>query len=313
MALLTVSSNICHLTIAVLSAAPSPAPSNRADSRALRKPSAPIQRDHPHSRKKSVVQVQNEDLSASYELAHHQQTQPLNTDTIYTSDLNSSDVSLASPSDTSGVTRRADQPSSAESFYNLGGNETMDSVVRDRVTDWSQGGPHASSTANTTQSSGPPGSETVLWTFAQFGGSYEIDESLIKPAEFEDVKRRLAFGDSLASPAAPGTPRTMGGGDLGREDSTELPDATGWTSYLRSALGSSGGAGISDPNSRRRRHLRTGSTMLDARQKTMESKTIPLFATPPSIIAVDLTIPPGQSKTCEYSLRGMKAVCRLAD
>lgn len=191
----------------------------------------------------------------------------------------------------------------------------MDSVVRDQMTDWSQGVrapnglPPASSSSGRSaglptsplfpqRSTGPPGSETILWTFAQFGGSYEIDESLIKPAEFEDVKRRLAFGDGLTSPAPPGTPRTLGGGDLGQEDSTEVQDAAGWASYLRNALGSTDSA-----SSRRRRHMRTGSTMLDTTQKTMMSKTIPLFSTPPSIVAVDLTLLPGQSKTCESSVR----------
>ncbi|CAO1614190.1 unnamed protein product [Sympodiomycopsis kandeliae] len=308
--------------------APSPGPgrdpsanwSTIPPSPSLRKPSAFIQHNHPHSRKKSVIQVQNEDLSAAFELASGSSS-PHPHGVLYASNANASEMSLVSPIDTpspqdTGLDSQSKThtSSSENSFYNLGNNDTMDSVIRDHMTDWSKGATapsglnsaSASPRRNTRlqssplfpqRSAGPPGSETILWTFAQFGGSYEIDESLIKPAEFEDVKRKLAFGDGLTSPGTPGTPRTLGGGDLGQGDSTENQNAVGWARYLRGALGSA------QPSAHSRGHLRTGSTMLDSRQKTMTSKTIPLFMTPPSIIAVDLTLLPGQTKTYSYVVK----------
>ncbi|PWN28589.1 Rgp1-domain-containing protein [Jaminaea rosea] len=270
-----------------------------------RKPSSTIHAAHPHSRKKSVIQVQNEDLSAAFELHGASNGNGGNGHTLYAQSANPSEVIEAS------------------GFYNLGRNDTMDSVVRDQLTHWSRGAaqprlsisgpsssplaPNGSSSSSATNS--PlfphqkarlaPGTEVVYWSFAQFSGSYEIDESMIKPAEFEDVKRRLAYGGGIASPNPSGTPRLMGGGDLGYADGSGAAfesASTGWGAYLRSALGS----GLSIPAGR---HRRTGSTMLDSSNKTMTSKTIPLFSSPPSILSVDLHLPPGASKTYSFTLR----------
>jgi len=43
--------------------------------------------------------------------------------------------------------------------------------------------------------------------------------------------------------------------------------------------------------------------MIESRQKTMLSRSIPVFSSPPSILAIDLTIPPGESKTFSFSLQ----------
>lgn len=178
----------------------------------------------------------------------------------------------------------------------------MESVFRESVTDWSQSKRRPSITSSGLHS--PiypppdmlaPGTEKVLWSFAQIGGTIEIDESLIKPGDFENLKRRLAYGDltgANASPhSLPGTPRTLGGGDLGQTTDEQTGNSK-WSSYLRGPFGS-----------RAQSHRRTGSTLQDAQERTMQSRSVPAFTTLPSIVAVDLVLAPGESKTYQFKLR----------
>lgn len=183
----------------------------------------------------------------------------------------------------------------------MGRNESMESVVRESITSWSQSKRRLSISRTPSHSPiyPPPdtlasGSEKILWSFAQIRGTIEIDESLIKPSDFENLKRRLAYGDltgANASPhSVPGTPRTLGGGDLG-QTADALPSPTGWSSYLRSPF-----AG------RAQQHRRTGSTFQDAQERTLQSRSVPTFSAPPSIVAVDLVLAPGESKTYQFKL-----------
>lgn len=287
-----------------------------------RRVSANLPANHPHSRKKSVIQVQHEDLSASFELSPGVQSRSASNlsvppDTLDAQQANPSDVSIASAFDESPGQDQSRRSSvvvgnGTNGMYSLARNDTMDSLVRDQLTSWSKGATAPGQGVNGMAGSSPlfpkdrnaaaSGSETVLWSFAQFSGQYEVDESLIKPAEFESVKRRLAYGDDLTSPSTPSTPMIMGGGDLGHEDDAAMKAAaaaSGWSAYLRSALGSNVGSVPSTGG----RHRRTGSTMIESRQKTMLSRSIPVFSSPPSILAIDLTIPPGESKTFSFSLQ----------
>ena len=246
--------------------------------------SAPISPNHSHSRKKSVAQVQAQDLTEAFEL-----------------DSPSAASSPTSTLPTSWLGAHND-PNASSSFYGLGRNDTMESVFRESVTDWSQSKRRPSIARSPGHSpiyppldTLPSGSEKILWSFAQLGGTIEIDESLIKPADFENLKRRLAYGDltgANASPhSLPGTPRTLGGGDLGQTTETP-PSQSGWSSYLRGPFGS-----------RAQQHRRTGSTMQDTQERTLQSRSVPTFSTPPSIVAVDLVLAPGESKTYQFKLR----------
>lgn len=279
-----------------------------------RRLSTSIQADHPHSRKKSVIQVQHEDLSAAFELSNGAQGSRLGKDgqAAFGDDTTIPGAYDMTPS------QSRDTSLSENAFYGLGRNDTMESVVRDQLTSWSHGGappsrrPSASNVSSSPQvpniatGSSPlfpqrgtaaPGTETVLWSFAQFSGSYEVDESLIKPGEFEEVKRRLAFGDALSA-SGTSAPRAIGGGDLGHDENGDAAAAKGWAAYLRNALGGAEGGQAASS-----RHRRTGSTMLEVRQKTMASKTIPTFSSPPSIVAVDLNLLPGESKTYSFTMQ----------
>lgn len=299
-----------------LQQSPSGSPlSSRQPSSSLRRPSNPIAASHPHGRKKSVAQVQAEDLVATFELDRQsQQPSP--------SDANSPTQSLTptTPRDSFDL-RQGSGSSRPGAFYNLGENNTMESVLREDFSNWaktrdhgrrdsissiassSAPGPNTPKALRAPNSSSPlfstgqtaPGTESLLWSFAQFGGSFEINESLVKPGEFEEVKRKLAGGSSVNGPGSgiPSTP--VGGGDLASETSAEM-SRDGWGTYLRGMLLRS-----APPSSSRSIHRRTGSTLIDTREKTIASRSIPVFCTPPSIVAVDLNLAPGESRSCKSS------------
>lgn len=298
--------------------------SSRNPSSSMRRPSNPIAASHPHGRKKSVAQVQAEDLVATFELDKQGSQQPSpsegNTPTqtmTPTTPRDSLDLRQGSSSNSSG-----NRPGA---FYNLGENNTMESVLREDFSNWARtrengrrdsvssvasssvaagavtpkpqrsGQPSPSPLFSTGQTA--PGTESLLWSFAQFGGSFEINEALVKPGEYEEVKRKLAGGGTVNGPASsvPSTP--VGGGEWGSEASAAERSKDGWGSYLRGML-----LRNAPPSSARASHRRTGSTLVDTREKTMASRSIPIFCTPPSIVAVDLNLAPGESRSCEYLL-----------
>jgi hypothetical protein len=278
---------------------PSPSPTRHA-STSLRQPSGPIAANHPHSRKKSVAQVQSEDLSTTFELEGGNSPNADNTPT---------QSHAASPRESFDL--RAKPNGDSNGFYGLGENSTMESVLREDFTQWTQS---ASSKASTPlfdqKGSSALGTETLLWSFAQFGGSFQIDESLIKPGEFEQVKEKLVGGKAalgMPNMSGAGTPvLTVGGGEFGASDAGEERSAEGWGSILRGALSLGGKGGtaarnnsLSVPNGS---HRRTVSTLGYMRAKTLTSKSIPIFSNPPSMIAVDLQLAPGESRSYTFRI-----------
>ncbi|PWN47196.1 Rgp1-domain-containing protein [Violaceomyces palustris] len=271
-----------------------------------RKASGTISSKHPHSRKKSVIQTQAEDLTEAFEL-------DAGADADASTDPNQLDPAKGFGPETPGEVEQV--PRASNDFYGLGKNDTMESVFRDTITDWSRDARRGSTASIAADGASPiypnanlvpPGSEKILWSFVQLGGTLEIDESLIKPGDFENVKRKLAYGEavsaswntSAASPSMPGTPRTLGGGDLGHDadEPSSAASRLGWSDYFRSALSSHG-------KSRLSRHRRTGSTLQDTRDRTMSSRSIPTFSSPPSILAVDLLLGPGESRTYSFKIK----------
>lgn len=256
-----------------------------------RKASSVISSKHPHSRKKSVVQTQAEDLTEAFELDTDSKAATLNSGSEPSTPIGSRSVSDLNRLD------------SQSDFYRLGKNDTMESVFRDSFTDWSQGmrrqsisSQGASSPLYPSADVIPPGSEKILWSFAQLSGSVEVDESLIKPGDFENLKRRLAYGDVSGSGSttgpSPSSSRTLGGGHLGHDDDPSRTGRVGWSGYLRHALSPSRSTMLGG-------HRRTGSTLQENTDRTLQSRSVPTFSTPPSIIAVDLVLAPGESKSCK--------------
>ncbi len=93
------------------------------------------------------------------------------------------------------------------------------------------------------------------------------------------LRNRLTLGSGSGSASGSASSSTSRGTDAG----------AGGGGLLQRSFGLGAGA----------RRKRTGSTMEDTSQKTLLAREIPTFSTPPSILCVDQTLAPGESRTCE--------------
>ncbi|KPV73591.1 uncharacterized protein RHOBADRAFT_54795 [Rhodotorula graminis WP1] len=141
-----------------------------------------------------------------------------------------------------------------------------------------------------------PNTISVLWAFAHLEGAFEVDESLIKPAEFLEVKRLLAGGQGGVG---------VGGGTL-----EERRTQGGWRSWLFSGGGAGGSVqgGASGPGSGRARgradEEAEGAASLEERKRlAVEERAVPMLSCPPSILGVDVVLKPGESRSYTYTLR----------
>lgn len=120
--------------------------------------------------------------------------------------------------------------------------------------------------------------EALMMGYAQVQGSFTLDGSLVSLAPFEEVKRKAVVGG-------------QGGGVIGLETSkreSSFMRGFGWGSFANS-IGELLGTG----------ELSTIKEM----RGIASSKSVPLLSTPQSILFVDLTLAPGESKAFEYSFR----------
>ncbi|KAK0566395.1 Golgi membrane exchange factor (Ric1p-Rgp1p) subunit [Tilletia horrida] len=184
---------------------------------APRKPSTPIGRLHPHSRKMSIRN--------DFHLAFPQEDQPQPTTT--TAPLRPQVASPLFPS----ASASASMTSLASM---LTANSSADTQPSRRFS--------LSSTADL-KGRTPSGSAHILYSFAQLSGSFQLDESIIKPAEFNALKQRLVDLSSASASMNPGGAGAIGagvfgGGDLGHEVQLDVDERVGWGSYLRNALSS---------------------------------------------------------------------------
>ena len=237
--------------------------------------------------------------SPHFSYSHNQlQSNPNSSAVSISDDDNSDDGSDYDPTDSTSALPGA-------GFYGIGQNDTMESVVREGLEDWTRratrpgasslqesysAGPTMSSFADEKQRAfadrrrhpvpsanaprngflHPPNTISILWSFAHLEGTFEVEDALIKPAEFVEVKKTLLGGK--------GTGMGMGGGTL--EDAGAKG---GWKNWLFGADQANG----------------TGATLEDRKNYTMKEKTVPTFSSPPSILGIDLVLEPGQSKSCE--------------
>ena len=64
-------------------------------------------------------------------------------------------------------------------------NEAMDAAMRDSVMTWAG---DSVSPLFPSRDTLPVGYEKLLWTFAQFGGTMELEHSLIRPTDFDRLR-----------------------------------------------------------------------------------------------------------------------------
>ncbi|GAA5843084.1 hypothetical protein JCM9279_001856 [Rhodotorula babjevae] len=139
-----------------------------------------------------------------------------------------------------------------------------------------------------------PNTISVLWAFAHLEGAFEVDESLIKPAEFLEVKRLLAGGQGGVG---------VGGGTL-----EERRTQGGWRSWLfsgggGSAQGGAGGAGAGRARGRADEEAEGAASLEERKRLAVEERAVPMLSCPPSILGVDVVLKPGESRSYTYTLR----------
>lgn len=114
----------------------------------------------------------------------------------------------------------------------------------------------------------------VFWSYAHLEGTFEVEDELIKSAEFIEVKKSLLGGFGSA----------LGGGTL-----EEPRPAKGWRDWLW------GNAEEEEEQSKS-----VGATLEERKLNSLSEKTVPTFSSPPSILGVDLILEPGESKSCKF-------------
>jgi len=140
----------------------------------------------------------------------------------------------------------------------------------------------------------PPSTIALLWAFAHLEGSFEVDETLIKPNEFLEVKQLLAGGVGGVG---------MGGGTLERgKNEGKGGGRGGWKNWLWGTSASEGkdrGGGKENESVSNGADAVGAASLEERKEKAVKDKSVPIFSCPPSILAVDLVLEPGESKTCK--------------
>ncbi|KAM0790676.1 hypothetical protein ACM66B_004535 [Microbotryomycetes sp. NB124-2] len=183
-------------------------------------------------------------------------------------------------------------------FYGLKRNETMDDISQ--VSFDSRANvprpapvppiPRPSSAAARNQYFHPPDTIALLWSFAHLEGSFEVDDSLVKTNEFVRLKKELVGGQGAAIGGGTLNERRSSGARPGARGAGPGAAGGGWRDWLW------GSSQLPDPA--------PGAASLEERKtQTMMDKSIPTFSTPPSILAVDLILEPGESKSYTFSIR----------
>lgn len=136
----------------------------------------------------------------------------------------------------------------------------------------------------------PSPNVNIMWAFAQLQGCFEVDDTLIKPDEFNAVKRSL-FAES----------KLVGGGSLDAppQDDSRWREWLWWSSSasnnntidVTAADGQAATPSVSGA-------VQGGWTLADRRSRALADRTVPTLSIPPSVFATNLSLAPGESRTC---------------
>ncbi|GES77084.1 Rgp1-domain-containing protein [Rhizophagus clarus] len=164
-------------------------------------------------------------------------------------------------------TSESTTPRSSADFYGIGQSERGSNTWSESLADYKRYSSSRRSSTATRCSSSPSLSqkyETLLWGFVQIVGHFIIDNSLVKSIEFEPLKTKTMYRPASGS----GAGGAVGGGTLGIFSSNTL----------------------------------SHSSLADLQERA-DSKSIPVFSTPPSILFCDLHLAPGELRTYTYETR----------
>ncbi|PKY38071.1 Rgp1-domain-containing protein [Rhizophagus irregularis] len=164
-------------------------------------------------------------------------------------------------------TSESTTPRSSVDFYGIGHSERGSNTWSEPLTDYKKHSSSRRSSSATRCSSSPSLSqkyETLLWGFVQIVGHFIIDNSLVKSIEFEPLKTKTMYRPASGT----GAGGAVGGGTLGIFSASTL----------------------------------SHSSLADLQERA-DSKSIPVFSTPPSILFCDLHLAPGELRTYTYETR----------
>ncbi|KIM32590.1 hypothetical protein M408DRAFT_62228 [Serendipita vermifera MAFF 305830] len=245
----------------------------------------PFPSNHPHARKQSVQWNLIENVPPP---TAHLSPHPLSLDVI-------NEVDLASPPVTPGFPSPALAGSSAEPplpHAAPGAPSSTDS--RGAGIEFPRGGNRKSASVGILPIQG---AETLLWAYAQVSGNVEIDEDTVDYSNLSIIRTRVARSGPI------------GGGRMDLHDrNTGSPQQTegSWSSFF----------GLSSLSPYRNTSPSPSSflsSMLSVRANPARMmpqpgpsgapNSLPTFNPPQSMLAVDLTLAPGESKTYTYTVR----------
>ncbi|KAF8306817.1 Rgp1-domain-containing protein [Clavulina sp. PMI_390] len=192
------------------------------------------------------------------------------------------------------------------------------------------------------QTLSPPGTEVVLWAYARLVGTLELDESIIPPAEIDSLRAKLRGGGAGSgvvvgggrmdiAERAPGSSGGSGSGSgfgilsslFGSGSGSASPSSGaaasqghGSGSYLSSFFGGGGsGSGSTQGGLARSRSVSmngryasnvpfagaSGGSMFGGSAGD-DPSLLPTLELQPSVLAVDLSLAPGEKRSFKYSL-----------
>lgn len=142
-----------------------------------------------------------------------------------------------------------------------------------------------------------PGTETLLWAYAQMSGNVEFEPASVEPKAMSDLKMRLKKKGPI------------GGGRMDLHEMTPgsaQPSEGIWSSLFGRSAAAAPVTRSTTPTGWMSGWLRSPAALKMASQANSDGSTsgdtMWTFNPPQSMLAVDLTLMPGETKSCEWSL-----------
>lgn len=267
-----------------------------------------IPKSHPHARKESVHDAQSQ--------LHDISPLPSGASTPFTASLDTINESAPTSADTSPAPTTPAFPGIGD-FFSLNKKNLLDaSVVRDSTRGphrpiplsqtrrksighgpppMSPGIAHLSPRTTFSSSFSPPGTEVLLWAYAQLAGTIELDTMTVPSDEVDFLRSRLRTGGAVGGGRmdidASRSPGNKGGFISSFFASPTLsPSSARSSPSLLSSLFSP--SPVMSPG----RHPASYGAGIGIGQ---DSEAMPTFESQQSMLVVDLNLAPGESRSCE--------------
>jgi RAB6A-GEF complex partner protein 2 len=247
----------------------------------------PFPSHHPHARKQSVQwnAVENTPPPTAHSSPH-----PLSLDPINETELSNSPLTPGLASPAIGGPSEPPPPHAAPGVASSTANPSPRGLGIEFPSESRIGkrtGPKSASAGNLPIQ----GAETLLWAYAQVSGSVEIDQDTVDYSSLSNIRTKLARSGPI------------GGGRMDLHDRTpnSAPPTDGsWSSFFGLPSLSPYRNTSSSPSSFLSNMVsaRSSSARMAPPSPSGAPNALTTFNPPQSMLAVDLTLGPGESKTC---------------